>query len=230
VKKSLLIILILAMLHGVYFAHAQSGKVETFAIPKFKGGHDTTRFTGLGIDGRTGNLGLGGPNGWCEIPYRGGKLSFSGGFMAPTKGFKLLAVASGQRGIYVYDALAKAIMDERGKYALPVDARDVSGMAYMNDKIYLAERPGTIYILQLKNGKLDLLQETRGPSVITAMAAGNNYLYIAAGGYMHRYKEQMQQVGKFPISMRISGLTMGREGELLAVADGQSVIHRIVLP
>lgn len=40
----------------------------------------------------------------------------------------------------------------------------------------------------------------------------------------------MQQTGKFPLSARISGLTVGRQGELLAVAQGKSVIHRIILP
>ena len=171
-KKSLQIILVLLVLHGGHAAHAQSGKVESFAIPKFKGGHDTTRFTGLGIDGRSGNLGLDGANGWREIPYRGGKLSFSGGFMAPTKGFKLLAVASGRRGIYVYDALANAVMDERGKYDLPFSVHEPGGMAFMDNKIYLAERPGTIYILRLNNGRIDLLREMRGPAGITAMAGG----------------------------------------------------------
>ena len=108
-------------------------------------------------------------------------MSFSGGFMAPTKGFKLLAVASGRRGVYVYDTLANAVKDKRGKYDLPFSIHEPGGMAVMNNKIYLAERSGTVYILQLNNGRIDLLREMRAPSGITAMAGGNNYLYVAAG-------------------------------------------------
>lgn len=77
-------------------------KAEVFKIPSYNNGVPSGSFGSIGIDGKTGNVCLANDYGWCEIPYRNGKFNFEGFFIAPTKGYKLKAVASSPSGTYVF--------------------------------------------------------------------------------------------------------------------------------
>jgi len=205
-------------------------KAEVFKIPSYNSGVPSGSFSSIGIDGKTGNVCLANDCGWCEIPYRNGKFNFKSSFIAPTKGYKLKAVASSPSGTYVFDTLSNSIMAERGNYKVSIRIDNPTGMAYHKGKLYVADKStGKIYELQLTDGRAKVLRIFKAHSAICGLASDGNFLYSCDSRNIYKYDSNMKVTFVYKLKVSIAGIAFSGPGEILAVARNKNEIYKFRL-
>ncbi len=200
---------------------------EVFSIPDYNTKVPHNFFTDIGLDGKTGNISLVNDYAWCEIPYRNGEFDFKRSFIAPTKGYKLKAIASNPNGVYVFDVLANSIMADRKNYKVPVKINNPTCMAYHKGEIYVADKSaGKIYKLRLIRGQAKILQTFKAHKSICGLASDGNFLYSCDSNNIYKYDFDMNRTLTYKLNVSISGITLSGSGEILAIAKNKRKIYR----
>ncbi len=205
-------------------------KAEVFKIPSYNSRVPSGSFIGIGIDGKTGNVCLANGYGWCEIPYGNGKFNFKSSFIAPTKGYKLKAVAGSPTGTYVFDTLSNSIMAERGNYKVSIRIDSPTGMAYHKGKLYVADKStNKIYELQLTGGRAKVLRIFKAHNSICGLASDGNFLYSCDSRNIYKYDSNMKVTFVYKLKVSIAGIAFSGPGEILAVARNKNEIYKFRL-
>lgn len=200
---------------------------EVFSIPDYNTKVPDNSFTDIGIDGKTGNISLVNDYAWSEIPYKNGKLNFKRSFIAPTKGYKLKAIANNPNGVYVFDVLANSIMADRKNYKVSVKINNPTGMAYHKGKIYVADKStGKIYKLRLIKGRAEVMQTFKAHNSICGLASDGSFLYSCDSNNIYKYDFDMNKTLIYKLNVFISGITLSGPGEILAIAKNKRKIYR----
>jgi len=216
------LLIVTAIAQESYFLQA-----EVFNLPNYNSSVPNNSFTGIGIDGKTGKVSLANDYGWCEIPYRNGQFNFKSSFIAPTKGYKLKAVASSPDGTYVFDTLSNSIMVGRGSYKISNRINNPTGMAYYKGKVYLADKStAMIYGLQITNNQAKTVQTFKAHRGICGLASDGNFLYSCDNNNIYKHDSNMNRVATYKLSVSIAGITMSGPREILAVAKNENKIYR----
>ncbi len=203
-------------------------KTEAIKLPRFNSSLPTNRFTGIGIDRKTGHVSLAGEGVWCEIPYRSGQFDFQRAFIAPTRGFHLTAVSSSENDVFVYDTLSRTLISGNRKYKVPEEIKNIDGMAYHGYYLYVADRSArTIYEMELKGGHAAVIRRVRVGFSPSGLTSDDFNLYACGHRAIYQLDRDLKTIHVYPLEFSIDGLVATGYDEFMAVSKGKRSIFLI---
>ncbi len=200
---------------------------RAFSLSSVVGG---SQLNGVGIAGHTKNISFSTNNKWCELPYVNGTLQFNKLFCAPTKGYKITAVASDEKLLYVYDEYSHTIMYGDSKLTVPTEVVSISGMTMHKGQLILFDNTSkNLYRFAMYKSHITLLDTFNMVDGITGLASDGEYLYAAIKNGLLRFNDDFEITHKYTLDVTINGIAATQRGEIAAVSDSRAEIYIIVL-
>ncbi len=207
-------------------------KTQIYKIPKYKD-NQNIRLNDIAIDKKNGHLCFSTDNSWGDMPFKNGIINFQKGFMAPTKGFRLKALAKSNNNIAVLDIISRTIMNgKQGKYKIPNSIKDPTALAYHNNHYYIVDNfSNEIYKLKIKSknsSKLIVIKKYKTLNNICGMDSDSRNLYICDNYKIYRLNKnfKIDIIYNF-MNSPINGIIVHKKNTFFAVSKMKNEIFKL---
>ncbi len=220
--KTILISLFLIMV----FFNINSQQIEEYTIPNYNNELPINKFDDIGIDGKTGNLCLCGPNIWCEIPIKNKEPNYTTSFSAATNGYRIIASTYRNEGVWVYDGIRGTILDEVGEYTMNTNIKNVSGITAFGYQLLITSINGTIYSFENSDRELLLTKETELNINITGITADEFNVYICGDNNIYKLNQKLEIIDTFNFDISFNGIEK-YDNIIWAIGLGENKFYKI---
>ena len=198
-----------------------------FPVPIFNS-NAPTAFTDICFDNQTGKLALCSDGGYGQFPIVNGKVQFGPpGFISATGNFIIRGYTNTPAGLSAVDNRGRFVFwGKRGRLPLPVDAGNISGMAWDGTRLWIARQlPAQLFAFRLESDTTLVLDQTVDFSfpILQSVTFYNQSLWITDGSHIFRLNSQNQIVETWNYPQPITGFCFAG-GALYAVSlDGRKI-------
>lgn len=206
----------------------KSIKVKRFMIPQY-GGRQNRNLNGIAATAN--KIYFATDNSWGECSYYSGAVDFSSMFIAPTKGYKIKAVASTGAVAITYDSMSNSIMlGKSDQYKLTTKIHQPSAMTWHEGNVYLADQKvNKIYKVLLRGTIAQIVNTYPAPDGINGLASDREAIYASSGKMIYKLDTKFDIVEAYKLNVYVNGLASGLNGELVACARGTNIIYLLSL-